>query len=97
MTEIIGLKAMIKITHEKKAPRGISGEFKADIKDELVEWTFRDRLSTMILVSEMSKKNTPDEIVSFDVKRSLGITKYPGKNKEWIKDKLQKELEAFKK
>jgi hypothetical protein len=95
--DVIGLKAVLKISHEKKAPRGIVGEFKADISDGLVEWTFKDRLSTLILVSEMSLKNTPDEWVSFDIKKNVATTKYPGKTKEEIKDKLEGELKRFQK
>ena len=95
--DIIGLSAVIQLKHEKKAPRGISGEFKADITDERVVWTFKDKLSTMILASELSRLNTKEEKVSFDAKKGLGITEYPGKSKEWIKEKLSSELKKFQK
>lgn len=93
----IGLEATIQFTHPQKAPRGVTGMFRALIWDERVEWTFRDRLSTMILASEMRKNPTPGEKVDFDIKRNVGITEYPGLCKEEIKNKLLLELEKFKK
>ena len=94
--DFLGLTARMKI----RTPNGVvlRGDiFHAQIFDGKTSWWFNDYDTTKYLaeVLEDSYERTGSEETHFFAEKKVGVTLYPGKLKEDIKDKLIRELEAM--
>lgn len=91
MTEAITLKLILGDKTGKLIPSGVTETLRCEIVDELCLFRFNDSRTTrkfVMLDNEISSQKGELKRSIFNVRLSKGMTSYPGKKKEEIKELL---------